>query len=239
LFSLSLTWFGILALAGIIHFIIGRMLFFTSLRLVGATRAVPVISCSILISALIGTFFLSEPLTLLLAIAILLIVGGIMLVSSGGNSDGEQKGVVGGSLAIGILTALGGALCWGVSPVLMKIGLKEIGSPLLALVVAYGVSSLIVAFSLFCSTNKKKMHKMDSTAIILLVLAVITTSAGMALRMLALDYSPVSVVEPLIGSTHNLFIIPVSFLINRRIEAFELRIAIGTIAIMIGIILII
>ena len=238
---ISISWLGIgaLTVAGAIHFIIGRFFIFTGIRLIGTNKTVPITSSSILIAVLIGVFFLGEPLTASLGIAVLLIVGGVALISTSGESNAVMPVIPKGSLATGILAALVGALCWGLSPVLMKIGLREVSTPLVALFLAYISAFTIISFSLFRSINRQRLRNLNRNALVSIVIAGLIGSIGATmLRMTALAYSPVSVVEPLAGSAQNLFIFPVSYLINRRIESFNSKIIIGAIAIVIGIFLI-
>jgi len=236
----SLSWLGVSALAGagILHFILGRISAYTGIRLIGANRTVPILTCSILIAALLGIFLLGEPLTISLVLAVLLVVGGIILISTRGNSKTEQSGMPRGFLVKGILAALGGAICWGISPTLVKVGLKEVGSPLLATFVSYAASSVVIGVSLFFPRNSEKLRRLTRPAIIPIIIGAVAVSVAQILRYWALNYSHVSLVEPLIGSMNSLFIFPLSFLINRQIEAFNLRIIMGAIAVVVGVSLI-
>jgi drug/metabolite transporter (DMT)-like permease len=58
------------------------------------------------------------------------------------------------------------------------------------------------------------------------------------LRYIALAHSPVSLVAPLINSINGLLVFPLSFLINRKIETFNLRIILGAIAVIGGVLFI-
>ena len=236
----SLSWLGVgvLAGAGILHFILGRISAYTGIRLIGANRTVPIVTCSILIAALLGIFLLGEPLTISLVLAVLLVVGGIILISTRGNSKTEQSGMPRGFLVKGILAALGGAICWGISPTLVKVGLREVDSPLLATFVSYAASSVVIGFSLFSPRNSEKLRRLTRPAIIPIIIAAVAVSVAQILRYWALNYSHVSLVEPLIGSMNSLFVFPLSFLINRQIEAFNLMIIMGAIAIVVGVSLI-
>jgi len=236
----SLSWLGVSALAGagILHFILGRISAYTGIRLIGANRTVPILTCSILIAALLGIFLLGEPLTISLVLAVLLVVGGIILISTRGNSKTEQSGMPRGFLVKGVLAALGGAICWGISPTLVKVGLKEVGSPLLATFVSYAASSIVIGVSLFSPRNSEKLRRLTRPAVIPIIIAAVAVSVAQILRYWALNYSHVSLVEPLIGSMNSLFIFPLSFLINRQIEAFNLRIIMGAIAVVVGVSLI-
>ena len=158
----SLSWLGAGALiaAGIIHFALGRWFYCIGVQLIGANRAVPINACSILIAALIGVFLLGEPLTIPLVIAVLFIISGIILVGTTGGSDMGELSIPKGSLVKGVLAALVTAVCWGVSPALMKIGLKEIGSPLLAVFIAFASAAVVIGISLAYPGNIGKLRKM-------------------------------------------------------------------------------
>ena len=95
----NLSWTGAAALAaaGIFHFILGRIFAYNSFRLIGANRAAPILSLNILFAALLGIFFLDEPLSPSLSFAILLIFVGLVLIGTTGKSQKENKGVIAGS----------------------------------------------------------------------------------------------------------------------------------------------
>jgi drug/metabolite transporter (DMT)-like permease len=236
----SLSWLGLSALAGagVVHFVLGRITGYSAIRLIGANRAVPIFSGSILIAALWGIFLLGELLTLSRAVAILLIIGGIILISTTGDKEAGKLGMPRGSLVSGVLLALGAALCWGTTPLLVKIGLREINSPLLATFISYVAASIVIGFTLFYPANRGKLRRLDRASLIPIIIAAIAVSVAQILRYNALLHSPVSLVEPLVGSTNNLLVFPLSFLVNRQIEAFNPKIIVGAIAIVVGVFLI-
>jgi drug/metabolite transporter (DMT)-like permease len=235
----SLSWLGVgsLAGAGVLHFILGRVSAYTSLRLIGSNRAIPILRGNILFATLLGVFFLGEPMTISLVLALSLIVGGIILISITGSSKTGKLTMTEGSLVRGLFAALGAALCWGISPILIKIGLREANSPLLATFVSYTMASIVAGGLLFYPGNSEKLHRLDRSSLIPIVIAAVATSIAQLLRYTALDYSPVSMVVPLIGAD-TLLVFPLSFLINREIETFGLKTIMGAIAVVTGIFLI-
>lgn len=235
----SLSWLGVgsLSAAGIIHFLVGRLFGFTGVRLIGANRAVPIQTCFIIVAALLGVLFLGEPMSVSLVLALLLVAGGIMLISTTGKSETEKLNMPEGALAKGILATLAAALCWGVSPILVKIGLREVGSPVLATFISGAAATLVIGVALFYPRNSEKLSRLDRASFLPFIVAAIAISLAQISRYVALDYSLVSVVVPLTG-TNSLFIYPLSFLINRQIEAFNLRIIMGGIVITAGVFLI-
>ncbi len=236
----SVSWLGlgVLAGSGVIHFILGRMLIFTSIRLIGGNRAAPITSCNILFAALIGILFLGEPLTIPLVLALLLITGGIILISTTGSTNTGQPGMPGGSLVKGVLAALGAALLLGITPALIKVGLREVGSPLLATFISYAAAAIVMGISLFHPRNNEKLRRLTRASLIPIIIAASASSIAQILKYTALDYSPISLVTPVSGGAKTLLVFPLSFLINREIESFNPRIIMGAIAIVVGIFLV-
>ena len=235
----SLSWLGVgsLAVAGIIHFLMGRSFSYIGIRLIGTNRAVPVQTCYILIAALLSTIFFREPVTISLVLALLLVSGGIITISRTGKPGEGELALPKGTLTKGILAALGAAVCWGVSPVLIKFGLNELGSAALATFISGVAATSIIGVTLFKSENNAKLRRLDRISLAALVLAATATSVAQIARYLALDYGSVVTVVPLTG-TYALFIYPLSFLINRQIEVFSPRVIFGGIAVVAGIFLI-
>lgn len=235
----SLTWLGVgsLAGAGVVHFILGRISGFTSVRLIGANRAVPIYTCNLLIAVMLGILFLGEALTISLFVAVVLIFGGIVLIGTRGGSEKQNKDTPEDSLAMGVLTALGAALCWGISPFLVKIGLREVGSPLLAAFISYAAASVIIGIWLLPPKNSEKLRHVDRSSLAPIIIAAVTMALAHLLRYTALHYSALTMVQPLF-TTQALFVFPLSFLINRQIEVFSLRIILGAISVVTGVFLI-
>ena len=236
----SLSWLGVSALsvAGVIHFILGRICAYTGIRLIGANRTVPIFSSSILIAALLGIFLMGEPLTVSIIVAVLIILSGIILIGRTGNSTSDKLAMPQGHLVKGILAALGAALCWGVSPVLVKIGLKEVASPWVATFISYAASLVVISTTLFYGKNTEKLRRLNRFSLLPIIYAAVAVAIAQIFRYNALNYSFISAVEPTIMSTNSLLVFPLSFLINRQIEAFNLKIILGSVAIVAGVSLI-
>jgi drug/metabolite transporter (DMT)-like permease len=235
----SLSWMGMWTLvgAGVIHFILGRMLGYIGIRLIGANRSVPISTSTVLMAVLLGVLILGEPMTFTLALAILFISGGVTLISTTRESKAEAANIPAGSMLKGVLVSLAAALCWGITPTLIKIGLRDIDSPLLGAFISYASSSVLIAISLLYPGNSEKLRRLSRASLVPFIIAAFATSAAQIFRYIAFGFSPVSLVAPLIWA-NSLFVFPLSFLINRRIEAFSMRAVIGAIAMVIGIFLI-
>lgn len=234
----SLSWLGFssLAAAGVLHFIIGRLLGYTGIRLLGANRANPITTSNILVSALLGIVFLGESVSIYLVLAILLIFGGIILINI--RVDSDKQDISKGDLTKGLLATLGGALCWGSSPALVKIGLQEVSSPIVATFISYAAAFIVAGLLLIHRGNREKLWRLKRDALIPIGMSSVSVSAAHLLRYTAISFSPISLVQALSMSVNGLLVFPLSFLMNRKIEVFNLRIIGGAVIVISGVLLI-
>jgi len=234
----SISWLGVssLAVAGVIHFVIARILMYTSMQLIGANRAAPILACSIPFGTVLGICFLGEPLTITFTLAFLLIAVGIIIISTTHSAESQKPSMPQGSLVKGMLVAFSAAVCIGGSAVLVKIGLEEAASSMQAVFVSHIAAAIVAGGLLLNPNNMAKLHRLDRNWLIPILVASVLTAVAQLLRYTALYYSPVSIVVPLVG-TNVLFIYPLSFLINREIEAFGLRVIMGAVVTVAGIFL--
>jgi len=225
----------LLGIAGIIHFVAGRLLAYNAYRLIGANKTAAFLRSSPFYTLILGFVFLNESITVLIILGVLLIVGGAILVSieKKAVSDETQGGLHGAEFK-GILAALGGALCWGISPVLVKPAIEEVGSPFVGAFVSYSIASIVIALLLFRQQHREQIVQARSlTTLIPLAIGGIFTFASQALVYTALSHSPAGIVSALIG-TNVLFVLVLSFIINRNIEVFTRRVILGVLITAIG-----
>ncbi len=229
----SISWQGFLLLgaAGIIHFVAGRFLSYTAFRLIGLNKSNPFLMTTPFYAVILGFIFLSESITITLIFGVLCIFAGAVLVGTERKTVSEQKQR--GFSAIefrGILAALGGALCWGTSPVLIRPVVAELGSPSVAAFVSYMAATVILVFFLFGRRFRTQLVQLrSSSALLPLLIGAVLVSVAHLLNYTALGYSPASMVTPLL-STAAIFAFLFSFLLNRNIEVFTLRIIIAMVA---------
>ena len=81
LFKVTLYQFVFLALAGIASFVMGRSFYFHAITQVGASRAVPITSATVLTGPLIAFILFREAITINIALGIVLIFAGIFLIT--------------------------------------------------------------------------------------------------------------------------------------------------------------
>ncbi len=236
----SLSWQGwvLLGGAGVIHFILGRFLTFTCIRLIGSNKSATLTRTSIFFAVILAVIFLSESLSLLIVLGILFIAGGAALVSiekKGVNAE-KQSELSTKTQTKGIISGLAAGFFWGVSPILVKPGIEEIGSPSAGAFVSFVFAFLILAGLLIRKGQRERLVKLPRSSFIWLIIAGVFQTTAQLFRYTALSYSPVSLVEPFI-SIQIVLILFFSFLLNRKLEVFSWKVIVGMVAATVGTIL--
>jgi transporter family protein len=229
---------GLLAAAGVIHFIIGRLLAYNSYRLIGANRATPFTMTNRFYTVLFSVLFLGEKLTVFIVLGVLCMFAGSFLISREKQSASEKKEKkLSRDEVKGILLALGAALCWGITPVLIKPGVEEIGSSSAGAFVSYATAAIVMGLLLLNKPNRTRLTQLPlQKSILPMAIAGLFTAGGQLLYYTALGLSPASIITPLL-SIQILFIFILSFLINRRSELFTWKVIIGMGATVVGVFL--
>jgi drug/metabolite transporter (DMT)-like permease len=227
LYTISWRPLALLGSAGVIHFIFGRLLGYNAFRLIGANRATVYTMTNRFYTVLFSVLFLGEALTYYIAFGVLLMFGGAALITTEKKSATEPKKKLSRDEVKGILFALGAALCWGITPVLIKPGVEAIGSSSAGAFVSYFAAAIVMGCLLTNGPRRKQLTQLPlKKSVLPMALAAVFTSGGQLLYFTALGRSPASVVTPLL-SIQVVFIFFLSFFINRKIEFFTPKVFIG------------
>ncbi len=221
----ALSWHGWLMLGagGIMHFVAGRLLVFKSIRLIGANKSGAISGTALVYAVILGVIVLQESFTAYLGIGAACIALGTIMVSV---SKEESTSKLHGK---GVLAALLGSIFWGSSGILIKPVIEEMGSALAATFVSYLVAALAIAAMLIGREQRAQLARLPRYPLVYFGISAAFFSLGQYLRYLAFDYSPVSVVTPLMA-TYALFTFFFSFFINRKIEVFTWKVFVGLVA---------
>jgi drug/metabolite transporter (DMT)-like permease len=234
------SWQAIAALvgAGIIVFILGRWLNYQSLKLIGANRGGPLLSASAIVSVIFGIAFMNETVTWGLCLGVGFIVVGVVLVSSESGSTGVSDIVTTkGNMIKGVAAGLSAGISYGFGPFLVKVAIEEGNSPYMGLFVSYAAAFLLILIIWLLLHKFRESIVFYRKAIIPMSVGSTSISMAQLCMYLALYYIPVSVAGP-ISQTYNLFLIALSFIINRKIELFTWKIIAGAILVVSGVFLI-
>lgn len=139
------------AAAGMLHFFLGWTLLGLAQQRIGAARTGALIGSVPLFGALSAWAFLGERLVVVQTLGLLAVAAGVAVVAT------ASAGSIGGSGregALGVAAALGTALCWAVSPVLIRQGLAGIPSPGAA--ASVGLLTSAVLYSLLIALVRRR-----------------------------------------------------------------------------------
>lgn len=227
LWSASGLAIGLFALAGILHFVVGRQLGYISIRLIGANRGGAILKTQMLYSVILGVTFLDEPVTIFLVLGVLGIATGVALVSV---EKGEETSRI---RARGVLAGFVAALFWGITGVLVKFGFRELASPYVAIFISHVAASLAISGFLLGRRQRKQVARLHRAFLPGIIGVALTASVAQLFRYVALTFSPVSVVTPVIG-TNVIFVLFLSFILNRKMELFTWKVIVGILAASLG-----
>lgn len=231
------TWLG---LSGLIGIVIGDTLYFRSIQILGARKALLMATSSPLFAALLGWAILHENLLLLNVAGILLTVVGVMAVVGEKKSQNEAPDLFPGSQTVAIFLGLLSACCQAIGAAVSKVGMAvDDSSPLEAsmvrLIVAAICSMLIIVGRRQTIAFFKRLFQWSVIGKVIPA-SIIGTWIGIWLSQVAIKETQVGVAQTLL-STSPLFAIPiVRFVQGHRTSAVAIA---GTIVALIGIFLIV
>jgi drug/metabolite transporter, DME family len=147
----SWWWF---AAAGLVHFSVGWTLLNLSQQRLGAARTSPLLATVPLFGVMIAAVALREVPSALELAGVGLMVAGVYAIEAD-RAGAPRAGAAGGRRDAGPAAAwtaslfgLGTALCWAVSPILIRQGLRDLPSPLLGVTVGLVAATLAYGLTL-------------------------------------------------------------------------------------------
>jgi drug/metabolite transporter (DMT)-like permease len=227
-----------LLLAGTVHFIIGRSLNYKCTQVVGANIGNILSRADIPVSVTIGISWLNEPLTWKLAAGVLLVLIGIILAGTNIQNIKDSYGQFTKVPIRGYIYGLGCGVAWGISPIFVKLGLKDSGSPVAGAFISFLAATMVLSLSLLNRQRRAAFTRMTGKAAGLFFIAGLFSCTANLFRYVALGLAPASVVTPLV-SIQPVFGLFFAFLFIRQLEIFSKPVIIGTITVVIGTILIV
>jgi uncharacterized membrane protein len=182
--------------AGFFHFLIGWTFLNASQKKIGASRTSPLIGTNPLFAAVIAALALKEFPTWLELTGIGIIVVGAYLVSSE-DLDSNSQNSKPRTWAVILETSwlgLSAAFFWALSPIFIRLGLKDLPSPLLG--VTIGVTASALAYSIILLLQRKQWmnESITSEAWVYKLIAGVLVGLSTWMRWVALDLAPVAVV---------------------------------------------
>lgn len=238
LFQLSWRAYLFFAGAGIVHFILGRSFGYFAFRAIGASRATVAASISPLVSVGIAVPLFGDTLTWPVAIAAFLVVIGPVLMAEGERRTQNPvrptvATITPSQLRRGVLLALGAALFWGISPILVKAGLEQARYPILGTFISYSTAALLLSSLLMHRQTRHQFFHMDPQGLKWFFLSGLSVSMAQFFRYLVLNQANVTV-SVLLMQAGPLFVFGLTYLLNRSIESLNPYVIGGGVLVVIG-----
>lgn len=246
-------WF---AAAGIVHFVIGRYGNYSASAAIGTNLASPILQSEVIITLVLAMYVLGESLTPLRALGIALILIGPGLISRRDAPPTPEAGQTSPDLisgaakppaiplqppqfvpryAEGYIYAVIAAIGYGLSPVLITLGLRAAGGTgaLAGGFISYVAATALVGLVITVLQVPKSTFRISGGALRWFLFAGFVVFMSQAFRYAALAHAPASVVTAL-QRLSSLFRIYFGWLINREHEVFDSSVLTATIVSMIG-----
>lgn len=230
-----------LALAGIVHFVVGRYCNYRAVKAIGANLAGPLTETSVIVALALAVVLLGERLTLLKVLGIALILAGPALTVE---RDAKKKNAAAAQLKFtplyveGYIFAGLAAVAYGVSPILVRFALE--GGSWRASVagglVSYTAATLALVAVVIATGQARHVFDMPRETVKWFCWAGVFVGLSQMLRYMALSLAPVSVVSP-IQRLSLIFRLVFSYMLNRKYEVFHSKMVLGTVVSLIGAVL--
>ncbi len=235
----SLPSWAWLALAGVIHFVIGRYGNYRATRALGATLSTPMHQLSVPIALALALIFLDEVLTPLRLIGFVLVMTGPLVAVRGQhnkkkrNKNSDFHPHLGEGILWGAVCAVG----YGSSPLFIVKGLgpdRGLVDSLAAGLVSYTAAAIIVAVAVTIAGGIAFMRGLDRTARNWFAVSGVFVFVSQMFRYMALSVAPVTVVVP-IQRLSVVFRVIFGWIINRDHEVITAKVLAGIAISLVGV----
>ncbi len=228
-----------LAVAGILHYVVGRALFFKSVQLIGVNVTEILRRIDSLVALILGTALLGEPFSFQIVVGVLLIVFGVTITGLNPQIFRDSQSMLLTMPYKGLFFGCATGVLWGITPVLMRLALKgPAGSPVAGAFISFLAATIVLSISMISPSRRVTFAGTTGKAVFQFCMVGVIAGTANLMRFLALNLSPASVVTPLF-STSPLFMLILSYIFNRKLEIFNIQVVIGAVAVVIGSILIV
>jgi drug/metabolite transporter (DMT)-like permease len=255
--DLSASGYGLLALAGVIHYVVGRHFNYSAINAIGAARASPVQSLTLPYSVLVAYFVLGEGVTTGMAVGMgLILVGPAIIVerrpvrarvlvaeaaleSPAASEPGEGTPHFELRQVEGYLFAFVAAISYGSSPVLIRAALEGAsGLSVFGGLVSYLAAAGFLIATLLIPSRRHVLQALQPATVRAFTGAGIAVTTAQVLRYVALSLAPVAVVTTLMRFA-GVFTLLLSWWFNRQLEHITWRLGAGVVMSVAGAVLLV
>lgn len=225
--TMRFVWLG---LSGVIGYVIGDLVLFEALVLIGARLTMLLMTAAPIFGAILAWIFLGETLTPIQISAIVITISGIAWVV--GEKHGKERHT---KTALGVICALSGALGQAVGLLFSKFGMSDGFSPISGNMIrlVFGAVAMGILTVLTKRIHKEWKNMHDKHAMKLLFLGTVMGPViGVILSLVAITKTSVGIASTLM-SLSPIILIPLShFLLHEKITV---RATVGTVVALCGV----
>lgn len=223
----------IFVIAGILNFSAGRYFIWKSIGAIGANRGNTLASSQIVYAVVIAIALLGQSVDVTSGIGIILVMAGIFIISyrSFSNTPFSKR-----ELRVGILSGAFGGLLWGISQVLMQIGVSEYANASSATFITF-IAGLVGILPVLFTVNKfssKNTFRATKNGVLFAVIGGLLGTFGLFFRYVALETIPLTIVSTING-TNPIITLILSYFLIRNVEYLDRRTVLGIVASAVGV----
>jgi uncharacterized membrane protein len=234
-----------LALAGILHFVWGRYCNYRATRAIGANLVAPIQQVHLIISLSLAIWLLGEQFTVLRIFGIALVLIGPSITMRERKQpvsdqkitaiDAEKPPGFAPQYAEGYTFALLSAIGYGLSPILVRVGLegKGLGVSLAGGLVAYIAATAVMGLVLLWPGNFRTALAVDRVSAKWFTLSGVVVFVSQMFLYMAMSIAPVTVVSP-VTRLSLVFRLHFARWINPHHEVFGGPVILGTVVSLAG-----
>ena len=233
--KLDLVTLLYIGVSSLLVLLVGDTLYFIGLKSVGVAKTVPIAYSYSIFVAIISIVVLREPMTASILLGTVAVVSGVWLVAGRAEKEASKQKIS----KLGVLAALGTALCWACGLTLFKVILADTDPFVLGAVrMLFLLPVLGVLTVLPRGTRSSIRHLTKSHIFTMFLSGFIALGVGDTFLYIGLETAKANVVAPL-ASTTPLFaaIIAILFLkerVSKRVVAGTLLVTAGTMLLTLG-----
>jgi drug/metabolite transporter (DMT)-like permease len=234
---------GLLALAGVLHFVVGRYGNFRAAQAIGANLSGPVIQLSLAITLVLAVLVLKEPMTPLRILGIaLLALAPVLMRNAAPDASGtpDSERVPGlrkfqPRYAEGYAFSIMAALVYGVTPLLIRLAVigGDLGTGVAGGLVSYAAATAAVALLMLWPGQLRHALAVTPESLKWFSYSGISVSIAQMFIYMAYVIAPISVVTPIL-QLHLALRLVFARALNPHHEVFGGRMVLGTFLSLLG-----
>ena len=232
------TAVALFAAGGVIHFVVGRSFLWAAIGMIGASRAVVFTSLSPVFALALAVVLLGESISALALVGAALVISGPLVAARPETVPAVEVRPAGPRWSRGMTFALLGAICWGVSPIVIKAGLDRTDAVVTGTLISYVGAACVLAVRAAATDGLEPFRALDRNSLKWFVVAALLTNVAQFLNYAALSRGDVAITVVLLQLTP-ILVAGLTYLVSREIERVTRGVVVGGLLAVVGGILVV